>query len=185
MSTNATDRASTIGITEPAYSLPTPPEAKDLKHYLKRNQVFQNQWPSFLDPGGFTVGVKMTRRRFSGKDVPNPAQSTVAVRNPELHPNRNQDEALRATWLGHACYLLKFPSAFRVLFDPGSEERCSPLPKNASRKRPAKLRKVPSSMLWSMVMSHNRYDHVSPPTLTAIAAKHPGVRFFCALETAT
>ncbi|EME38899.1 hypothetical protein DOTSEDRAFT_48373 [Dothistroma septosporum NZE10] len=185
MSTKTPARPSTVNVTQPAYALSTPPEAKDLKHHLKKNQLFENPWPSYTDPGGFTVGVKMTRRKISGKDVSNPSASTVIVRKPEFFPTRKQPEALRATWLGHACYLLEFPSGFRVLFDPVFEERCSPLtflgPKRFT-KAPCKVEDLP--IIDAVIISHNHYDHMSHPTLTAIAARHPDVRFFCGLGTA-
>ena len=40
--------------------------------------------------------------------------------------------AIKATWLGHACFLVEFPAAvrgergLRVLFDPVFSHRCSP-----------------------------------------------------------
>lgn len=183
--TTASSKTSTVHITQPAYTLPSPPEAKDLKHHLKRNQVFENPWPSFVDPGGFTVGVKMTRRKIQGKDVSNSSSSTLAVRKPHFHPSRKQDDALRATWLGHACYLLEFPSGFRVLFDPVFEERCSPISfLGPKRSTPAPCQVADLPIVDAVVISHNHYDHMSYPTLTAIAAKYPNVRFFCGLGTA-
>jgi hypothetical protein len=41
-------------------------------------------------------------------------------------PTSGEQRQLRATWLGHACYLVEFPSGFRVLFDPVFTPRCSP-----------------------------------------------------------
>jgi hypothetical protein len=50
----------------------------------------------------------------------------VPVVEPEFLPSRTGSHALRATWLGHACYYVEFPTGLRVLFDPVFEERCSP-----------------------------------------------------------
>jgi N-acyl-phosphatidylethanolamine-hydrolysing phospholipase D len=47
------------------------------------------------------------------------------------HP-ANSSHKLKATWLGHACYLLEFPSekegqkGLTVLLDPVFSQRCSP-----------------------------------------------------------
>ena len=59
-------------------------------------------------------------------NVPKTAAPTVTVRKPVLLEERFGRDSLRATWLGHACYLVEFPSGFRVLFDPVFTARCSP-----------------------------------------------------------
>ena len=68
------------------------------------------------------------RRRISGTaNVPDTTPPTVPVRKPTFLKDRYSSEHLRATWLGHACYLVEFPSGLRVLFDPVFTQRCSPL----------------------------------------------------------
>lgn len=52
--------------------------------------------------------------------------STVAVHKPTFLPSRQESgDRIRATWLGHACYYVEFPSGLRVLFDPVFTDRCS------------------------------------------------------------
>ena len=75
--------------------------------------------------------------------IPSPTQDElqqITVRKPdwgERNPNNSmesQDE-IRATWLGHACFLVEFPPrqkatpedrGIRILFDPVFSDRCSP-----------------------------------------------------------
>jgi len=87
--------------------------------------------------------------------MPNPTQDEVqqiAVRKPdwgEREPNNltESNDKIRATWLGHACFLVEFPPrqkttpedrGIRILFDPVFSDRCSPTqymgPKRYTRK---------------------------------------------------
>lgn len=69
--------------------------------------------------------------------------------------------SLRATWLGHACYLVELPCGLRVLFDPVLTDRCSPVswfgPKRFT-KLPCEVHEIP--IIDIVVISHNHYDHV-------------------------
>lgn len=53
----------------------------------------------------------------------------------EAPSDAKESEEIKATWLGHACFLVELPSRFggaqhgrgvRVLFDPVFSDRCSP-----------------------------------------------------------
>jgi N-acyl-phosphatidylethanolamine-hydrolysing phospholipase D len=92
---------------------------------------------------------------------------------------------LRATWLGHACYYVEFPSGFRVLFDPVFEDRCSPLsffgPKRFTP-RPCEIADIPT--VDAVLISHNHYDHLSEPTVTELHEHHPNATFFVGLGLA-
>lgn len=71
---------------------------------------------------------------------------------------------LRATWLGHACYLVELPCGLRILFDPVLTDRCSPVswfgPKRFT-KLPCEVHEIP--IIDIVVISHNHYDHVRFP----------------------
>ena len=105
----------------------------------------------------------------------------VAVRKPEFLPSRKTPQ-LRATWLGHACYYVEFPSGLRVLFDPVLEQRCGPYniagPKRITA-APCKPTDFP--IIDAVVISHNHYDHLSYPGVKAIAKKYPNCHFFVPL----
>ncbi|KAI6358116.1 hypothetical protein MCOR25_007433 [Pyricularia grisea] len=95
------------------------------------------------------------------------------------------DGELRATWLGHACYLVEFPSGLRVLFDPVMTDRCSPVsflgPKRFTE-APCTISDIP--IVDVVVISHNHYDHMSYPTIAEIQKHHPNVHFFAPLGNA-
>ena len=113
--------------------------------------------------------------------VPVTTPPTVPVRSPKLLHSRD-NETLRATWLGHACYLVEFPNGFRVLFDPVFSERCSPFSWLGPRRyteAPCQVEEIP--IIDAVVISHNHYDHMDHPTIMKIKKKHPDVHFFCPL----
>jgi L-ascorbate metabolism protein UlaG (beta-lactamase superfamily) len=113
---------------------------------------------------------------------PDTTPPTVPVRSPEFLKSREGSDKLRATWLGHACYYVEFPSGLRVLFDPVFEDRCSPFswmgPKRYTEP-PCQIKDIPN--IDAVVISHNHYDHLSHPTITEIAHLHPHCHFFAPL----
>ncbi|OJJ47371.1 hypothetical protein ASPZODRAFT_132358 [Penicilliopsis zonata CBS 506.65] len=124
----------------------------------------------------------MIKRRLNGQaNVPDTSPPTVPVRKPSFLPDR-ETPGLRATWLGHACFYVEFPSGLRVLFDPVFEDRCSPFSFLGPRRYtppPCDVEQIP--IIDAVVISHNHYDHLSHPTVKAIAAKHPDCHFFAPL----
>lgn len=83
---------------------------------------------------------------------------------------------MRATWLGHASYLLEFPSGFRALFDPVFEERYSLL---APRRFTSAACQVAGLLeVDAVFISHSHHDHLSHPTVMELVRKFPNVHFF-------
>jgi L-ascorbate metabolism protein UlaG (beta-lactamase superfamily) len=113
--------------------------------------------------------------------LPDTTPPTVPVHKPQFLTDRNTPK-LRATWLGHACYYVEFPSGLRVLFDPVFEDRCSPLtwlgPKRYTE-MPCEIEDLP--FVDAVVISHNHYDHLSYPTVKKLHQKYPGCHFFAPL----
>ena len=158
-----------------------PEEAKDKKHHLKDGKGFTNPWDSYRHEPLMRLLPQIFARRFQSKQ-PDTTPPTVNVQTPKFLPTRATDK-LRATWLGHACYLVEFPSGLRVLFDPVFSERCSPF----SFMGPARYTKAPCQVdeiptLDAVIISHNHYDHLDHPTLTRIRDRHPGAHFFVGLR---
>ena len=93
-----------------------------------------------------------------------------------------ENQSLRATWLGHACYYVEFPSGLRVLFDPVFEDRCAPIqwlgPKRYTP-APCKLSELP--FVDAVIISHSHYDHLSHPSVLEIQKYHPEAHFFVGL----
>ncbi len=103
----------------------------------------------------------------------------MPVVKPEFLPTRKASDSLRATWLGHACYYVEFPSGLRVLFDPVFEDRCSPFtflgPKRFTEK-PCDLEDIP--FVDAVVISHSHYDHLSHSSVLEIQKHNPNAHFF-------
>ncbi|KAI0317529.1 beta-lactamase superfamily domain-containing protein [Amylostereum chailletii] len=84
--------------------------------------------------------------------------------------------ALNATWLGHASWLISFPTntspdgqPTRVLFDPMFSLRAGPTPYTGVRRRlpaPCDVKDLPP--FHYVAFSHNHYDHLDLPTLQSI-----------------
>lgn len=114
-------------------------------------------------------------------NVPDTTPPTVPIRTPNFLPSRETPK-LRATWLGHACYYIEFPSGLRVLFDPVFEDCCAPINiKNLKRYTPPPCEIEDLPVVDAVVISHNHYDHLSYPTIKRIQKKFPNAHFFAPL----
>ncbi|KAI2472382.1 beta-lactamase superfamily domain-containing protein [Annulohypoxylon bovei var. microspora] len=89
---------------------------------------------------------------------------------------------LRATWLGHACYYVEFPSGFRALLDAVFEERFNRM----GPKRFTSAACGPEDLLGldAIFISHDHHDHLSYPTVEDLVCVHPNVQFFVGIRLA-
>ncbi|KAJ4361321.1 hypothetical protein N0V85_009418 [Neurospora sp. IMI 360204] len=155
---------------------------------------FQNPHPSagVLRNTLQTVG-KMFLSRLQGKmPAPDLSNVQIPVVKPHFLEEKSQAQsssdtkALRATWLGHACYYVEYPNGLRVLFDPVFEDRCAPSrfvgPKRYTQP-PCTLADIPK--LDAIVISHSHYDHLSEPTVRELAKHNPEAYFFVGLGLAS
>ncbi|CAK7230308.1 hypothetical protein SEUCBS140593_007545 [Sporothrix eucalyptigena] len=197
-----------IGVTVVAHEglSPAPETAQSKPHHILNadgsTARFRNPHSSFVDglgPAGtlgpfgfFKVMGTFIKYRFQGKlDTPDTTPPTVTVRKPTFLATRFPDNdpskkhPLRATWLGHACYYIEFPTGLRVLFDPVFEDRCSPMsfmgPKRFTP-APCVLADLPA--VDAVVISHSHYDHLSGPSVQTIRQHHPRAHFFVGLGLA-
>jgi len=116
--------------------------------------------------------------------MPSPDVSNVKIPTvkPDLPAARPSSEALRATWLGHACYFVEFPSGLRVLFDPVFEGRCGPagwLGPQRYTQPPCSLADLPP--VDAVIISHSHYDHLSHGSVKELARRNPSAQFFVGL----
>ncbi|KAK5733647.1 hypothetical protein LTR17_009500 [Elasticomyces elasticus] len=164
-------------VSSPTTPSQQPADIAAKAHHNKHGKGFVNPWPSYVEQSGLQIGAKILRMRVTGqwKD-PDTTPPTVPIVKPHFLPTR-QTEKLRATWLGHACYYVEFPSGLRVLFDPVFTERCSPY--RRFTEMPCQVEDIP--FIDAVVISHNHYDHLSHPTIQRIAKKHPKAHYFVGL----
>ncbi|KAG8971361.1 hypothetical protein FRC05_011123 [Tulasnella sp. 425] len=118
--------------------------------------------------------------------VPDSLATKLGLRQPDFgytvttssgsstQPDANKS-TMKATWLGHACFLLELPSpdgaarGVRILFDPVFSHRCSPFSFMGPARHtppPCKLEELPSVDI--VVISHNHYDHLDTPSITTL-----------------
>ncbi|KAK0660831.1 beta-lactamase superfamily domain-containing protein [Cercophora samala] len=112
----------------------------------------------------------------------------ILFRSPSFLATRQSlGDKLRATWLGHSCYYLEFPSGVRVLFDPVFEDYCSPrlfggligLGPKRYTPPPCTIPDLPA--VDAVVISHTHYDHLSAPSIAQIKKHHPNAQYFVGL----
>lgn len=158
-------------------------EVTKTKAWHKPNGRFENVYESWNSQSPWKIMGGMLKRRFSGKsNTPDTTPPTVPVRKPTFLPTREQNDKIRATWLGHACYYVEFPSGLRVLFDPVFTDRCSPFswlgPKRYTE-IPCQIADIP--IIDAVIISHSHYDHLSHPTVKEISSRFPNAQFIVPL----
>ncbi|EJC99211.1 Metallo-hydrolase/oxidoreductase [Fomitiporia mediterranea MF3/22] len=161
----------------------TPAHWKDAK-----GSLFQNPWPSYRDLA-FMDAIGYSYKFFlSMPKIP----SDVTTRIPSVRPTwgtttssggPDNADKIKATWLGHACFLVELPvrqstespapsRGARILFDPVFSDRCSPVqwfgPKRYTQ-LPCEIAEIPE--VDAIVISHNHYDHLDADTIRAFSKR--------------
>ncbi|KAG9191944.1 hypothetical protein G6011_10678 [Alternaria panax] len=170
-------------VSNPTQIAAKPEEADEKRHHLKGGKGFTNPWDSYVELSTWELLINgMLWRKITGRaNNPDTSPPTVPVRTPEFLPSR-ETPRLRATWLGHACYYIEFPSGFRVLFDPVFEDCCAPITiKSLKRYTPPPCEIEDLPIVDAVVISHNHYDHLSYPTIQRLQKKFPEAHFFAPL----
>ncbi|KAL2153481.1 hypothetical protein VTH82DRAFT_4636 [Thermothelomyces myriococcoides] len=166
-----------------------PDEARQAPHHVKDSNgkliKFRNPHPSAGEPprSVFHVMAKIFQAMIAGEwSNPDTSNVTIPAVKPDFRERRAGLDSLRATWLGHACYLVEFPSGLRVLFDPVFEARCAPVqwfgPKRYTPP-PCSLSDLPP--VDAVIISHSHYDHLSHTSVQELARRNPNAHFFVGL----
>ncbi|KAK8106191.1 hypothetical protein PG999_009550 [Apiospora kogelbergensis] len=178
-------------VTKPSSLAPTPDDVEAKAHHVKNRRgettKFTNPHASCNEPGPIQMFRWMIEHRLAGgRMLPDTAGMQLNVVEPEFLASRTgSPDKLRATWLGHACYYVEFPSGLRVLFDPVFEDCCTPfqwLPPKRFTPPPCDVAALPH--IDAVVVSHSHYDHLSYPTVKSIQQSHPDAHFFVGLGLA-
>ncbi|KAI9458808.1 N-acyl-phosphatidylethanolamine-hydrolyzing phospholipase D [Russula earlei] len=155
--------SSSIEVIEPPRRFPSGyADGVRPSHHLNDNKTkFTNPWPSFRPPG-----------------VPGDVKSLVPNQTTTWDTDSSKESSAKATWLGHACYLVELPTppgatrGARIIFDPVFSNRCSPFRWMGPARYtdpPCKIEQVPA--VDAIVLSHNHYDHTDVPTLRSLLTK--------------
>ncbi|KAK4501892.1 hypothetical protein PRZ48_007701 [Zasmidium cellare] len=167
-----------ISIKELPSRNPDPSTAK-AHHVGSPPSAFINPWPSYAQPSGGTweilkmrFGSHPERNFIPVPEGANGARSDQLVKVLKPTWGVDQRDKLRATWIGHASWLVETPVAkgaergVRILFDPVFSERTSPSnyfgPKRYTP-TPCTLDELPDPDI--VVISHNHYDHLDIETV--------------------
>ncbi|KAF8579298.1 Metallo-hydrolase/oxidoreductase [Ramaria rubella] len=141
-------------------------------HQNNSGTLFTNPWPSFRDLSHASQALA----NFTRPPIPPNISALVRVQKPDW--GASAPEKLKATWMGHACFLVELPTPQgasrgpRILFDPVFSRRCSlfswigPV---RYTEPPCTLKELPEVDI--VVYSHNHYDHLDTTTLGTLISK--------------
>lgn len=127
-----------------------------------QNGAFENPQPLWNDGWGMVKGL-LSASDHRTPNAPPPVASGNAARF-SVPPG----SGLRVTWLGHSTILLEIDGR-RVLTDPVWGERTSPVNWLGPERwyaPPLRLDELPA--IDAVLISHDHYDHLDYPTITAI-----------------
>ena len=154
---------------------------------------FRNPWPSYQG----SSPMKVFRTRFlnsSSKNfvpIPTDRSQLVPVRKPNFLPSADDAAKLKATWFGHASFLIETPCVqntkaergLRLLVDPVWSTKVGPYNKIGPTRFidfACTIEELPE--IDAVLISHDHYDHLDSPTLSMLNTKQKGhLRFFGAL----
>lgn len=174
--------------------LPKPANPSKEHHILDaqgKRTAFTNPWPSYRrqHSPGTILSLRFSRNR---NFTPIPSDPSLLVQTQKPSWGVDEPESLKATWIGHASWLIEFPTpkgaerGLRVLLDPVWSDRMSPVsflgPKRF-RAPPCTLEECPEVDV--VVISHDHYDHLDLATIKnlyfELGGKERGLRFLCGL----
>lgn len=134
---------------------------------------FENKQPLWNDIQGSIFGF-LDGSGFASPSAPIPYEAVEAARFAQPPAT-----GLRVTWLGHSTVLVEI-DGWRILTDPVWGERASPFDwLGPKRWYPPPLPLDALPQVDAIVLSHDHYDHLDEPTITALAGRT--TQWFCPL----
>ncbi|KDQ13326.1 hypothetical protein BOTBODRAFT_66824 [Botryobasidium botryosum FD-172 SS1] len=168
--------ARTVVVAIPASKNNDPPASRPLHHLNNSKSLFRNPWPSFRDMSMSERHRRMVKEHFRNTPIPVPTDIKTQIPSQKPTWGASADpKAIKATWLGHACFLVELPTPEgasrgpRILFDPALSHRCSP----TQYFGPARFTDVPCKMeeipeVDVVVISHSHYDHLDTHSVSTL-----------------
>jgi N-acyl-phosphatidylethanolamine-hydrolysing phospholipase D len=136
-----------------------------------------------LSHGGVGVRFPFFLRRLAGSFRARPgAPASIANDGAFLRENARHSKPT-VTWIGHATLLVQMDHV-TFLTDPIWSDTPSPVAVGPRRFVPPGLALEHLPPIDFVVISHNHYDHLDLPTLTALAERDAATRFFVPLGNA-
>ncbi|KAK0229658.1 Metallo-hydrolase/oxidoreductase [Armillaria nabsnona] len=149
---------------------------------------FQNPWSSWRANGRMDTLSMFAHASRNMPALPTVETLGIPVRTPTWGTEEDHKGQIKATWLGHACFLVELPfvaslgRGARILFDPVFSDRCSPTqflgPKRFTEP-PCKIEDIPE--VDAVVISHNHYDHLDNHTLSTLFKRARAPHIFAPL----
>lgn len=187
--------SSAIKVTHLKESRNPTPSNSTAHHVGNPPASFVNPWESYKGISLLTAAKARLGNNPEKDHVPVPqgpngtrSEELVKVRKPDWA--QNQRDRLRATWIGHASFLVETPAVgdaqrgVRILFDPVFGEKTGPLgligPKRYSP-TPCTVSELPEVDI--VCISHNHYDHLDYYTVSELYEQQKGrIHFFVPLN---
>lgn len=142
---------------------------------------FRNPWPTF---GERASGFRWALQRITGKLPSDPEPEEIPRARPTVGNGNGRPPGksgeIRATWVGHATFLLEI-GGLSFLTDPHWSERASPVswagPKRLS---PPGIPFEDLPRIDAVLLSHDHFDHLDRGTVRALAQRFGTELEWCA-----
>ena len=154
---------------------------------------FRNPWPSADRPSPSLTSMLSLKMGWGDNKhnfvpVPTDRSELVQIRTPDF--GIDKPHSLRATWFGHASFLIELPKqggaerGVRILLDPVFAEQMGPMSRLGPKRfspLPCSLEEVPDVDL--VLISHSHYDHLDVDVVRQLhASRGRNVHFLCGLN---
>ncbi len=140
-------------------------------HHLPDGTFVKPWLPPEKDRHGSFPFLRWRLQRMRDGVAPDPSPDELPSGTPRLAPEEAPSDEVRATFIGHATFLLQLGGK-NVLTDPIFSPRASPIPWfGPTRFGGPGLRLEELPPIDAVVLSHDHYDHLDLPTVRALHAR--------------